>query len=303
MLILLSYIGNYLYFQSKQLDAPFFLEHYYEMTLNEEDETTLTFYYLTNKSDTSTIDFVSIDGIEAYATSNNDFFMFDSNTPQYEQEYTHHYIKAVHVSFHNTLVEQGEGPWSFSNIEVHFSDGETILADIGSVVLHKKTKSPSVLETRISSSSNQHTSETSLISLQPITIEELSIPFPIDLSEDILVKIDLDQEKLGEFETIMDGSDPPMWFEEDKEKAWNDLPGTLVSDEMFPLSLEQNEWIRFLMQFNPTRTSYFQFSIKLVGKTESGEVFVTELPIIDHPHLSQKEINKIVEIGNGGGNK
>ncbi|MCS0543485.1 hypothetical protein NXY55_26255, partial [Aeromonas veronii] len=127
------------------------------------------------------------------------------------------------------------------------------------------------------------------------TIEEIEIPFKEELSDDIFIKVDLEQSKLSELEKLKTGANPPKWFDEDREKEWSDLPGVTVSDDLLPFTLEQNEWVRFLMQFNPTRHSYFQFSIKLNGKTESGDGFVRELPIIDHPDLNQKAINEIIE--------
>ncbi|MFS0821894.1 hypothetical protein [Bacillus sp. 1P02SD] len=297
LIITLSYIGNYIYFHTKQLDAPIFLEHFYELTMNEEDETTLPFYYLTNKSDQSNVNFIRIDGVEAYADSNGNF-MWESQAPQFEQEYTHHYLKAVNVSFPSEY--EGDSPLSFSEIEVHFSDGKTVQANIGKVTLHKRMENPNVLETRISSSSNQHREEKSMVALQPITIEKIEIPFASDLSDDILMKVDLEQKRLGELEKLMTGANPPDWFDEERDKEWSDLPGVLLNDNLLPLHLKQNEWIRFLMQFNPERDSYYQFSIKLFGKTESGEEFVRELPINDQLDLDQKTINRIIKAKESG---
>ncbi|MDR4889700.1 hypothetical protein RGU12_19585 [Fredinandcohnia sp. QZ13] len=299
LIIILSYIGNYLYFQSKQLDAPIFLEHFYELTMNEDDETALAFYYLTNKSDPSYVNFVRIDGVEAYADSNVGF-MWESQAPQFEQEYIHHYLKSVYVSLPTEF--EGDGPLSFSEMEVHLSDGKTVQANIGKVILHKSTENPNVLETRISSGSNQHREEESMVALQPITIEKIEFPFADELSDDILMKVDLEQDRLNELEKLMTGANPPTWFDEERDKEWSDLPGVLLNEDLLPLHLKQNEWIRFLMQFNPERDSYFQFSIKLFGKTKSGEKFVRELPIIDYPYLDQEAINRIIKAKESGEN-
>ncbi|MCC3356045.1 hypothetical protein [Bacillus sp. REN16] len=292
-IIILSYFGNYFYFQSKQLDSPVFLEHFYELTLNEEDETTLTFYYLTNKSDTSTANFVMINGIETVPVSNHDFFMWDSQAPQYVQEFTHHYLKAVSVSFPTEY--EGNEPLSFSEMEVHFSDGKTVQADIGGVILHKRGENPEVFDFRMGSSSNQHTSETLLVSKQPVTIEKIEIPFTENIPDNVLLKVDREQKNLRKLENPMEVSDYPEWFNHERDKEWSDLPGVLLRDDLLPFNLEQNEYIRFFMQFNPERDSYFQFSIKLIGQTESGEKFVSELPIMNHPYLDQKAINRIIK--------
>ncbi|MEH7225253.1 hypothetical protein V7112_15700 [Bacillus sp. JJ1566] len=299
LVIILSFIGNYLYFQSKQLDAPLFLEHFYEITMNEEDETTLTFYYLTNKSDTSTANYVMINGIETYPVS-NDFFMWNSQTPQFEQEFTHHYLKAVTVTIPTI---EGDNPFSFSDMEVHFSDGKTIQADIGEVILHKRTENPNVFEFKMSSSSNQHLADSLMVTNQAIAIEKVEIPFAEDLTDHVLLKVDRDQEKLRELEKPMEDSDYPEWFEEERNKEWKKLPGVLLSEDLLPLNIEQNEYIRFFMQFDSERDSYFYFSIKLVGKTDSGEAFVSELPIVDHPYLDQKAINRIIKSKIGGESK
>lgn len=260
----------------------------------------LTFYYLTNKSDSSTINFVQIDGIEAHPGL-NDNFMWDSQEPQFEQEYTHHYLKAVNIAF--PVEFEGDGPLTFFDMEVHFSDGKTVHADIGNVILHKMTENHNVIETQTSSSSNQHREEKTMVALEPITVEKIEIPFEEELFDDILIKVDLDQEKLRELEKLKTGAPPPDWFDEERDKEWSDLTGVLVSDKLLPFSLEQNEWIRISMQFNPTRQSFFEFNINLIGKTESGEEFVRELPIIDHPYLDQETINRIIEAKEGGESK
>ncbi|MEH7385283.1 hypothetical protein V7147_07740 [Bacillus sp. JJ1521] len=293
LIIILSFIGNFMYFQSKQLDAPIFLDHYYELTMYKEEETTLTFYYLTNKSDTSTVNYVMIDGVEAYPASNNNFFMWESQAvPQFENEYTHHYLKALHLTIPGEY--EGEGPLSFSDIEVHFSNGITVQADIGEVILKKRSETPDVLESRMSYGSNQHFAEQSMVAIQPITIEKVEIPFAEEISDDILVKVNLGQEKLRELNKHMTGGSRPVWFNAKRDAEWNARPGVLLTNDILPFKLEQNEGMPVMMQFNPTRESYFQFSIKLIGKTESDEEFVNEIPTIDHPNLDQEAINRII---------
>ena len=58
--VMISWVGNYLYFQSKQLEHPIFLDHYYEVYL--QDETYLTFYYLSNEPP-----MIEITGFRVYA--------------------------------------------------------------------------------------------------------------------------------------------------------------------------------------------------------------------------------------------
>ncbi|MFT4415059.1 hypothetical protein ACLM5H_14455 [Fredinandcohnia humi] len=302
LIIILSYIGNYLFFESKQLAAPLFLDHYYETSINIEGDNHLPFYYLANKSDFSTVSHVDINGETFYPLSTQYFNMWDTNTPQYEQEFTHHYLKAVTLSIPSVNI-QDNIPFEFSNMIVHFSDGKTIQADIGNVILHKSNPKPQVLETRYSGSSNQHRETKSFITLQPITIEDITVPFPEEIADEVLVKVDLNQERLSELEELMTGAEPPNWLTEGRDKKWSSLPGVLIHDELFPFSLKQSEWILLLMKYNPTRNSYFTFSVKIIGKTESGEPFILEAPISDAPSLDQKKINNIIKTKKSGENE
>ncbi|MFS0864351.1 hypothetical protein [Fredinandcohnia sp. 179-A 10B2 NHS] len=295
-IIILSWIGNYIFFQSKQLDTPLFLEHYYETSINEEDEIHLPFYYITNKSDSSTVSYVNINGEVVYPEPDA-FNMWDTdaNTPQFEQEFTHHYLKSVLLTF---PILPGDELWKFSGMDVHFSDGKTVHADIGQVIMKKTESTPIVFETRMSGSDSDHLSQQTLLTTQPITINKIEVPFE-ELSQDVLLKIDREQERLSELETLRSNGDFPSWYHDDWNKEWKDLPGKPVED-LLPLSMDKDEWIRLFMQFDSERASYYQFSIKMVGKTDSGETFINEMPIIDHPGLTQQKITNLIESKKSG---
>lgn len=134
VIVVFSWVGNYLYFQSKQLEHPIFLDHYYETYL--QDETYITFYYLSNKMDQSQVSYALLDGIEAYPASDGDFWNWTANKPRFAQEFSHQYLKSVRLKLpkFNLPIEEGSDDiWSFEEITVAFSDRQTVTANVGKI--------------------------------------------------------------------------------------------------------------------------------------------------------------------------
>ncbi|MCH1626706.1 hypothetical protein [Fredinandcohnia quinoae] len=305
LIVLIGWGGNFIYYESKQIEQPIFLDHYYEMHLNEE-KVDITFYYLTNKKDTSSVNYVDINGVDAYPISDDFSFVWvDTNTPQFEQEFSHQYLKSITVSIPSDsipLENSRDEVWTFGEMDVFFSDGKTIHADIGKVAISKRRNIPGVLESRIGSSSNQGVSEQSFVATEPITINDILFPFPEDLSQELFVKIDLDHEKLKKLEQLMDNPDIPKWYQDDLNKNRDDAPGISISDNILPLELEKDDWVRLLMYTDQTRSSYFYFTFKIIGTSKEDEPFLIEVPIIDHPYLNEEKIKEIIASKGGENN-
>jgi hypothetical protein len=301
ILVLLSWAGNYYYFQSKQLEHPIFLDHFYETYL--QDETYLTFYYLSNKRDNSEVSYVLIDDVEAYPVSFDGFTMWTTNTPRFEQEFSHQYIKSVRIQLPQLdlpIIKGSDDVWSFENIHVVFSDGETLTTDIGKVNVYGKLPDDEVFESRMSSGSSNHRSTESMVAIKELSVEGVNIPFSKDLAQDVYVKLNMDQEKLRKLEKVYQGGNPPNWVEEDQNIEWNELDGVSVKEDIFPLRLGKGDWMQISMQFNPERKSYFEFGVEIYGTTAEGESFIRKSPIIDHPYLTQKDIDEIISEKQGG---
>jgi hypothetical protein len=305
LLIFLSWIGNYAYFQSKQLDHPIFLEHFYEGLIGEE--ISFTFYYLTNKQAPAEVTHVQIDGVDMVNVLNDGqgFGVWQNTSrPTYVQEFRHHYLKSVTLQFNKDFIQlnDSEPSLSFETMEVFFNNNQSsIVAEIGKVNLYRDDRQTDVFDSRMSSSSNQHRSEEAMVTREPIAIEEISTPFPEELAGEVAVKVDLDQERLKELEPVKHGGEMPAWLEENRERKWEDTPGVPIEEKaLFPIKLNANEWMHLYMYFNPERTSYFEFGIHIKGKTESGNTFEQIAPIIDHPYLGQQDIDEIIAERGGG---
>ncbi|MRH43794.1 hypothetical protein GH741_14040 [Aquibacillus halophilus] len=296
--IIMSWFGNYLYFQSQQLDEPIFLDHYYQMYHSEAvQEIPLTFYYLANKQNPMEVNYIEMNGIEAYPVSNNvGFTMFNNNQPQinYRQEFTHHYLMEVTVTIRNDMdkvVNENDEAWSFNTMDVYFSNGEHINANIGEVVIQSHHNQPLVLDTRSGGSSNQHRSAVSMVANQPIRIQDISVPFD-RLTDDVSIKVGLNEansNKMISSPGVNQALDLP----------WEELQAPTVEAIMFPFDLAKNDFMGLYMQFDSNRTSYYQFDIQISGTRDDGQPFVSGVPINDQPYLDENDLDAIIETKGG----
>ncbi|WP_160645877.1 hypothetical protein [Chengkuizengella marina] len=298
---ILSFIGNYLFFQSEQLKEPIFLDHYYDFENYNNNDIDLTFYYLTNKNDTFKIKNALINGVEVYPVSYGGFSMLPNNTQQYEQEFTHHYLKSVTFSIPYSSIssfESLEEVWSIENMIVSFYDHKDINAEIGKINIYTKPSTDKIFDFQVSGSSNQHREYKIMTALQSLNISNISVPFE-ELIDEVEIKVNLNQEKLKQLKVLKYGGDSPAWFDDERKKDWNELEGVSTKEQLFPLKIRAGDWMQLQMAFNPNHKSYFQFGIRIEGVTENGEPFVERVLINDYPHLSQKNINEIIEAKQG----
>lgn len=309
LLVVLSWVGNYLYFESKQLDEPIFMEHFYEKALpirNDDEDSDyyesegvqLTFYYLTNKYDPVEVVEVSIDGAEVYVDSGDfgyEFFGASEPIRNVVQDFRHHYLKSVTVVTRPETFEQGVpgDRWTFENMEVYFDNQDKMTANIGKVALFLNDSTPEILKQWMGSASNDGHNEDVFVSVKPLTVENISVPFENEISDVFKAKVDIGLGDIELREDLEDGEDIPSWFDE-RSVVWENTPGILLENAKFPFKMETDERLSLNMFLNPNRTSFLEFAPKITGTTESGESFVSYAGIIDHPYLTQHAIEQLI---------
>ncbi|WP_128893595.1 hypothetical protein [Longirhabdus pacifica] len=299
IVFLISWGGNLIYFQSQQLEEPIFLDHYYEPFV--DNDWGLTFYYLSNKRDTSTASYVTIDGEIMYPeTYPSSFFFFSNQTvPYYKEEYRHHYLKSLTISNFNDVIAHHvneEGVWIFEEITVHFDDGRSVNANIGEVRIRERRTEPSVLHARSGSSGSTHWEQTMMYAEQPITIEEIQVPFNL-LHQGVVGKVKVDNPQMDMI--LNQEVQAPAWLNSYDFDEWNNFNGIHITNIAYPFSLAEGERLQTFWQFRPDRYAYYQFGMKIKGTTAAGEPFADIDPIIDHPSLSQADIDHIIEVKGG----
>ncbi|WLD91736.1 hypothetical protein [Alkalihalobacillus sp. AL-G] len=301
LIVIISWIGNYTYLQSQQVEEPIFLDHYYEVPA--EENLGLKFYYLANKNDQSQVNFVEMDDVRAFPVENGGFEMFTDNNPvHFEREFRHQQLRSVLIKMPIDKIHlTGEEHWSFETMTVHFTNGTVMQSDIGKVVILPKLQYIPMFEMLMSGSSNQHGSEKMLSATQAFAIQDITVPFANEVANDIAIKLDLDQQKLKQSQKMTKKGIRPEWYMDARDKKWSDIPGvSSLVDELYPIEFKEDDLLRLSILFNPDRQSYFQFGIKLKGETTDGETFIRPTPIIDHPFLDEEDVDKIIEKKGGG---
>lgn len=310
LLVVLSWVGNYLFFESKQLEEPIFMEHFYEkrvpirsddaddadMDYFESEGIQLTFYYLTNKYDPVDVVEVSVDGAEVYVDSGSfgyEFFGASEPIQHVVQEFRHYYLKSVTVEIRPEAFATGKpgDRWTFENMEVYFNNQEKVSANIGKIALFLDDYTPEVLEQWMGSGSNDGHNEGVFVSLKPLTVEDISVPFANEISDVFKAKVDISRGVIGFRE---EHEDLPTWYD-DRSVDWENTPGILLENVEFPFTMETDERISLNMFLNQDRTSFLELASKITGTTESGESFVSYAGIIDHPYLTQRAIEQLID--------
>ena len=179
-LIGVSWIVNSMYAYSKQLDEPIFLDHY--MDVAYQDDLYMTFYYLTNKNDTSSVNSISAGEVKGYPEHP---YFFDGQV-QNEQTFSNHVLRSVLVKFNLDPSSQPKD-YSFTEMDVFFSDGRVITAPIGHVMIHPSTTTKAPLDQIRTRGNNFNQSRYRAI--RPLTIEAIEGSFPDLLQDYFFIKV------------------------------------------------------------------------------------------------------------------
>nr|WP_106783131.1 hypothetical protein [Lysinibacillus timonensis] len=298
-IIIFSWVGNSLYFQSKQLKQPIFLDHYYETYVHEGMY--LEFFYLSNKQEPLEVSRATVDDVAVYPTSSGYWNWPDtSNSAKVIQEFAHHNLMSVTLQFptHDLPIKEGSNDiWSFDHLEFTFTNGQTIVADLGEVKVYGKWPNSGEIDSRYGSTggSGAEHEDISVIT-EPLQIESIQIPFAKEIAKDALVKVTVNKEVV---EDVTEREHPVKLYNDSVELLW-DEDGFAKNDTLFPLDMNRNHSMKVTTQFTADRSSYFYFDIKIVGTTATGKLFEHWIPIIDHPNLTQQEVDELVANKQGG---
>lgn len=291
-IIILSWIGNALYYQSKQLTQPIFLEHYYETYLQEGMY--LEFFYLSNKHEPLEVSHVNIDNVALYPV--------DYGYSHIINEFQHHNLMSVKLQIptHGLPIKKGSNDvWSFNQLEVTFTNGQTIVTDIGEVALYGKYRSTNKFDFRFSSGNTDHLHSQISAAKEPLLIETIQIPFAKDIADDVFFKVGFYSKKFKELNETEKTNHVSTVVVDEYNLQLNE-DGFAINDTILPLELDKNEWIKFVTQLDPNRRTYFQFNIKIQGTTVDGESFEEWIFVNDYPYMTQQKVNELIAEKQGG---
>lgn len=293
--ILLSYIGNYLYFYSKQLEEPIFLKHYYYRQYYPDFEIEFPIYYITNKSNPLSISHVEIDGVDASVGSHYGHYYWMKNSDiYYLSEFTHHYLMSASIKIrtyaHSLQLEENE-TWSFNEMKVYFSNGESMTVDIGEVTISNQqydyNKPESALRMYSSSASNNLVEYYGEVK-KSLTIDKIDSPYWDFVKNNVKININSPDKTVAK-----------IYYSKDEKQKWENIRGKEITDHFSPIKFNAQEKFHLIMQFNNS-TSIFEIPIKISGTTEDGEPFEFSTWIHSGININQDLIDKIIQSINAG---
>ena len=301
IIVLISMIGNLWYLNSKQLKEPVFLNHFLANDVFDKNSTVpLTFYYITNKHKPIYVSDVYIDGVEVYTVDNNqDYWSNNQHMIHSHQEFAHYSLVSVHIEIlAQTIPFDNQESWSFSTMEVSFSNGSTKKVSIGQVLLTQYIEHGSdYLINNSVTSGNDGFGSTTFTTTKPLEIISIDSPFVESLDDELAVKVSASDNSVREGKRI-----DPDWLKNENFNEWQSKKGTLLSDSLEPFKIDRGEEIYIFTQIRPFQTSVFGFPLEIRGRTDSGDMFVTKALVNNDIHLNQKSIEKIISSKVAGDN-
>lgn len=286
-IVIISLIGNYLFFKSKQLAKPIMLKHYYE--LEAVEGRIFELHYIVNKHE----DFQIAYGV----IPNSDIQII----PTYEHQtgdYQYYQIKAVGFELADELLEKHTNTnLELNQLLIYFTNGESQLMEIGELTLYSNKQSEFPFDYQSSGSSSDHNGYQSAIAQKDLKITGIEVPFADDLSSALSLKINNDQLDLKEFLNQMETgnfSDGPLDHFDTEAYAKE------LEPDLFPYSLRFGEMFAIYYQFDfkkndPHQVNHYSIDIKLLGEDEDGQAYTSPFQISYHPYIDEKVLRSIVK--------
>ena len=294
-IIIVSSIGNYLYFKDKQIDKPIFLEHYIVKELFEENEMIeFTIYYLTNKQDPHKIHNVFIDGVDAniYNQSSTGWH-FGTEQVEYIDQFNHHYLMSVNLAIWTDALNLKEDEVvSIKDVTFFLSNGDQVTANIGEILITGPPlpNEKEVIYSPFQMSSSDHFTENFFVATEPLFIESLSIPFFDQIGKQINIQYSIDQEvtkKLYDRHNLAD-----RFFTIDAWKEFNVQP---LKSTDFPISLAKDEKLWLLTELKYDRPQFTSFNLTWSGTTLEGDLFSFRTSVGDFPVVDQEYVIQLIK--------
>lgn len=300
-LFVISWIGNNVYFQAKQLDEPIFLQHYIAREMNdEEEELSLTLYYLTNKQEPLHVSYAEVDGVRLRPNDERSNGWFNEWGEEQKinvvQELNHQYLMSANLQLPMDEIPFGkkDHAWSFNHLTVHFTNGQQIKAHIGKAVIKIRNQEPSLLKETEEGSSMSHFTVKTFKALRQITINSLAISIP-KIADQVSIKVGMDDEKFKDLGMLAELPEVSVADNTDWENAYG-----VEVDKMPPFILEEEDWLKIYVQYHPKQTSFFEFDITISGTTENGDDVELTTPITIHPELTDTDVTNIIKTKKAG---
>ncbi|WP_432664052.1 hypothetical protein R9X47_26420 [Wukongibacter baidiensis] len=295
ILISISWIGNLIYYYSQQLSEPLFLNHYYEMTL--DNDTSFDIYYLINKNKDIDLRWAEIPGIEDVKF---ELLEYDVET------FNHQMLKRGRFKININAfkeVKLEEDKYIFNEIIAHFSNDEVKRVDIGKVIIYKEDSNniESPIIGRSSGSSSTNRQYRLFEANKPLTIMGFDYDLKKYLDGFLYIFLDYPQSRSNKLTEVENKEkNDSTKYKGDVEDLFS-VDGVELRQELFPIKLNKEENIiinnRFYSKDNEDerRYNYYQIYARLRVETEDGEEYIRDCEMHYNPYFDNSDIVSIIK--------
>jgi hypothetical protein len=201
-MMLLAMIASILFCYRIRVKGPVFLRNCIEAEAfsNQQDYNNSVVFqlqYITNSSDKRKVcgvSFADVPEIEFMAseTAPGGFFtFFNSNAEQQLGTSLGRYrLRTVYVLQRSCFREEWKGEKELGKAMFQFSDGSSLVADVGRIILYSDPAEQDALNSNMSSSSSNFNSSVSYSANENITMEKISSPLQNDFPNLLSLKLD-----------------------------------------------------------------------------------------------------------------
>lgn len=273
----ISWAVNFGYAESKKLDRPIFVDHYIDVWWEESPY--FSFYYLANKEDRSTIQWVELGDWQGVPET----YDMDHEIEEVEQ-YGRYSLRRVTLQM-NGLPEITEAQ-KFRNLTVYFTEGASVQAEIGQITVQPPYDGAQPFTEQFHQSADYEKSL--LIPTEDLTVESVRTSVDDLLQNQFFIKLYVREHSLTKRPL-------PKGMDAYEEKSWQNVPGIDVRTVQFPFDMQKDEHLTISSKTNLKLPSVFQMDIEVSGKTAVNEPFATRASYISYPQFTGKEIKQLID--------
>lgn len=288
-IILFLFIGNIIYFNKYRLNKPIFMNHYYEISMYDDD-VNFNLYYLVNNDETLDVNYIEIPEFD-------DFSVGVNNSSIVQERYTYHKLKAISIRIEKEALDdilKNKDKLIFDKIIAHLRNGNIEETNIGQVCIYKinnKLNPDEYLDFQMAGASNQGNQVTTFQVKKPFQLK--NIDFNLKNNLEGFLDIYLSKSSSSEVELKNRHSDI--------SSEGNDIfstNGNKLQDMKFPLKFKKGDHIKIINKFNKKKKlaeNYYILTPKLIMENEEGIKLVKKIHMHSNPYFDNSDIKKYVD--------
>ncbi|WP_301108786.1 hypothetical protein [Sporosarcina sp.] len=276
-IVVISWAVNFAYAESKKLDQPIFVDHYIDVWWEEDPY--FTIYYLANKEDRSTIQWVELEDWQGVPERNGMDVEFEE-----VDQFGRYSLRRVTLQM-NGLPEITEAK-EFREITAYFTEGPPVRAEIGQITVQPPYDTKQLFREHPHYDLNYK--KTQLTTEEDITVESVTTSFDEVLQNQFFIKLYMRERSLDQ-RTLPEGMNVY------EEKFWQDIPGIDARAVQFPFDMKKGERLTVTGTANVEMSSVLQMDIEVAGKTAENEPFAVRTEYRSEPQFTGQEIKQLID--------